>query len=73
VGDEVAFAGSANDPETGDVSASLVWSSQKDGPIGAGASFSVSDLTMGRHVITATATDPDGNAGSATISVRIRR
>ncbi|MEN8159413.1 MAG: PKD domain-containing protein [Myxococcota bacterium] len=73
VGDEVQFTGSASDPETGDVSASLVWTSQKVGEIGTGASFSLSGLTKGKHVITATATDPDGNVGSAAISVRIRR
>jgi DNA-binding YbaB/EbfC family protein len=59
--------------ETGNVSGTLVWSSQKDGVIGTGASFSRSGLSRGKHTITATATDPDGNQGSAQTSLHIRR
>jgi hypothetical protein len=72
-GSEVSFEGSAIDPETGDVSASLVWSSQKDGVIGNGPTFTTGSLTKGKHNITATATDPDGDSASAAISIRIRR
>ena len=67
------FAGSALDAESGDLSAGLVWSSQKDGVIGSGAAFSITTLTKGRHQVTATVTDPDGNTGSATVVVRVRR
>jgi hypothetical protein len=51
----------------------LVWTSQKDGVIGTGASFSRSGLSRGKHTITATATDPDGSQGSAQIGLHIRR
>jgi hypothetical protein len=71
--EQISFSGAANDPETGDVSGSLVWSSRKDGVIGSGPSFSVSVLSRGKHVITVTATDPGGKAGSAEISFHIRR
>jgi sugar lactone lactonase YvrE len=69
----ITFTATATDPETGNVSGTLVWSSQKDGVIGTGASFSRSGLSRGKHTITATATDPDGNQGSAQTSLHIRR
>ena len=71
--DPIAFTGSANDPETGDVSATLVWTSHKDGEIGRGASFSATSLSRGKHNVTVTATDPGGKAGSTILKLRIRR
>jgi len=67
--DPVTFAGSATDAQDGDVTASLVWVSDLDGPIGSGAGFSLSSLSVGTHAIVATAVDGDGNEGSAEISV----
>ncbi len=52
----IDFAGTASDPEAGDLSASLAWKSTVDGPIGAGASFSAT-LSGGVHTITATSSD----------------
>jgi hypothetical protein len=69
----IAFSGSANDPEAGDVSATLVWTSQKDGVLGQGPSFSATNLSRGKHNVTVTATDPGGKTGSAQISFRVRR
>jgi hypothetical protein len=65
----VTFAGSATDAQDGDVTASLIWVSDLDGPIGSGAGFSLSSLSVGTHGIVATAVDGDGNEGSAGISV----
>ncbi len=56
-GEAIAFAATASDPEDGDVTASLVWTSDLDGPIGTGGSFVRSDLSGGVHTLTATATD----------------
>jgi hypothetical protein len=67
------FSASANDPETGDVSSTLLWVSQKDGTLGTGPSFSLSGLSRGKHNITVTATDPGGKPGSATSSFHIRK
>ena len=67
--DPVTFTGGAVDAQDGDVTASLIWVSDLDGPIGSGASFSLSSLSLGNHAITATATDSDGNTGSAGITV----
>jgi len=71
VTDTISFSGSATDPEDGTLSGSaLVWSSQRDGPLGTGASISVS-LTPGAHQITLTATDSGSAIGSATIAVTV--
>ena len=49
----------------------LAWSSSLDGPLGSGASISVSDLSAGVHTITAQVTDSGGLAGSDTILVEV--
>lgn len=69
-GESVAFAGAAEDPEDGDVSASLVWTSDIDGQIGTGGSFSAS-LTAGSHTVTATAEDANGATGDAQVSLTV--
>ncbi|MFQ5399231.1 MAG: tandem-95 repeat protein [Anaerolineae bacterium] len=70
-GAQMSFTGLAIDQEDGNVSASLVWTSDVDGQIGTGASISTSSLSLGNHVITATATDSSGLTGSASIAVTI--
>ncbi|MFQ5889488.1 MAG: PKD domain-containing protein [Gemmatimonadota bacterium] len=71
-GQDVSFQGSASDPEDGALSgASLVWTSDLDGQIGTGASFTKSDLSVGTHVITLTATDSDGATGTATVQITV--
>ncbi|MFQ5529103.1 MAG: hypothetical protein ACE5FP_02015, partial [Gemmatimonadota bacterium] len=71
-GVSVSFAGSASDAEDGSLTGtSLVWASSLDGPIGTGASFNKSDLSVGVHSITLTATDSEGAVGSASITVTI--
>ncbi len=69
VGTPVAFSGSASDTQDGNLSSSLVWVSNLQGPIGTGASFSRADLAVGTHVITATATDSGNLPGSATVTI----
>jgi hypothetical protein len=70
-GASVSFSGSASDPEDGNISANLSWSSSLDGTIGSGASFSTSALSLGSHTITASVTDSDGLSGSAAISISV--
>lgn len=70
-GDVIQFIGSAHDPENGDLSDSLVWHSSLQGQIGTGPSFSRSDLVVGTHIITATATDNDGLQGSDTVTIEV--
>jgi hypothetical protein len=69
-GSPVNFTGTANDDE-GDLSANLSWTSNVDGAIGTGASFSTSTLSVGPHTITASVTDTGGLGGSDSITVTI--
>ncbi len=71
-GDSVSFSGSASDNEDGNISASLVWTSNLDGQIGAGASFSTSSLSVGSHTITASVSDSGGLSGDDTISITVQ-
>jgi hypothetical protein len=70
-GDSITFSGIASDFEDGDLTASLAWESDLDGPIGNGGSFSRSDMSVGVHTITATVTDTEGQTAfdSTTITV----
>lgn len=68
----VNFSGNASDPEDGTLTgASLVWTSDLDGNIGTGTSFSTSTLSGGTHEIVLTATDSQGGFGADTISFSI--
>ncbi len=71
-GDLVTFTGTATDPEDGDLSASLSWTSSLDGAIGSGASFGTSSLSLGTHTISASATDSDTNTVMAAITVHVQ-
>ncbi len=72
IGDAISFLGSAKDNKgnilTDD---SLVWTSSLDGQIGTGTSFESSDLSLGSHKITLTATDSDGLTGKDSIIITI--
>lgn len=71
-GAEITFQGSGDDPEDGNLTgASLVWTSDRDGEIGTGTSFTVADLSEGNHTITLTATDSEGETGTATVSITV--
>ncbi|TFG64467.1 MAG: hypothetical protein E4H28_05175 [Gemmatimonadales bacterium] len=71
-GASVTFTGSALDPEDGPITgAALVWSSNLDGSIGTGTSFSTTSLSGGTHTIVLTATDSEAAAGTDTITFSI--
>jgi Tol biopolymer transport system component len=71
-GEPITFQGQATDPEDGPLTgASLVWTSSIDGQIGTGESFTRSDLSVGTHTITLTATDSQGAIGTDSIIVTI--
>ena len=69
-GATILFEGTASDPEEGDLTDSLVWTSSIQGQIGGGGSFSYI-LEDGNHIITATATDSGGRTGSDSISITV--
>ena len=67
----VTFTGTATDDLQGDISSSIVWTSDVDGTLGTGASVSFTFATAGPRVITATATDAGGNSGSDSITITV--
>jgi PKD repeat protein len=66
----IDFSGTASDAEEGDLTAGLVWTSDLDGQIGTGGSFSAV-LSDGVHTITAEVTDSGGASGSDTVGVTV--
>lgn len=72
-GASITFTGSATDTEDGALTgSSLVWESDVDGQIGTGESVSASDLSVGHHIVTLTATDSEGATATAQRGVRVR-
>ena len=72
VGQPVTFSGNASDPDQGILSGeSMTWSSSLDGVLQSGASFSMDDLSSGRHLITLLAVDNQGAAAFDTVSIVI--
>ena len=69
-GTEINFAGMATDDLDGDLTASLEWSSDLDGVIGSGGSFS-QVLAVGAHTITATAMDSGGLVGTESLEITV--
>ncbi|MDP2859737.1 MAG: S8 family serine peptidase [Bacillota bacterium] len=71
VGVDVVFSGAASDPEDGNLSASLSWSSDREGAIGIGASVTHEFSVEGQRVITASVMDAQGNTGSSSVPSRL--
>src|SRR5207245_2937584 len=71
-GSPVTFSGTANDLEDGPLGARLVWTSDRDGTLGTGASITKA-LSPGPHRITAAVTDTGGLVGTATVGVTVVR
>jgi hypothetical protein len=69
-GESIAFSGTADDPEDGDLSGSIVWTSSIDGEIGTGSSVSAV-LSDGTHTITADVTDSGSLPASAAVSITV--
>lgn len=71
-GASIAFSGSGDDAEDGGLTgSSLVWTSDIDGQIGTGTSFTKKNLSTATHTITLTATDSQGATGQASISITV--
>jgi hypothetical protein len=71
-GTRLTFFGEALDPEEGDLSDSLRWTSSQDGVLGTGEMVDAV-LSLGTHTVTATATDGALGMGSARIRVTVTR
>jgi len=75
-GATVEFEGVATDPNgcggpCGMTGNSVVWSSDVDGQLGIGTKFNKSDLSIGDHTITLSATDPGGATGTESVGITI--
>jgi hypothetical protein len=70
-GTSISFSGTATDAQDGAMSGQLVWTSNLDGQIGTGSSFSNAGLRVGSHTVTATVTDSGGLGGSASVTFTI--
>jgi len=71
-GKPITFRATASDVIDGDRSSSITWSSNRDGAIGAGATLTLSTLSVGPHTITASATDLAGLTGIAQVMIEVR-
>ncbi len=69
-GGALSLSAIAADTEDGNLSSTIVWSSNLNGQIYVGASGTVV-LPGGNHVITATVTDSQGAVGNASVTVKI--
>lgn len=71
VGEAITFSGSASDLEDGILSASMIWNSSIDGVIGSGSSFTLSNLSVGIHTITAAVTNSKGISSLASVTITV--
>lgn len=65
------FTATGSDTEDGSVSANIVWTSTLSGLLGTGSTISVSNLAVGTHTITATASDNEDLTGSDTLTITV--
>ncbi|SCZ76745.1 S8 family serine peptidase [Acidaminobacter hydrogenoformans] len=72
VGDSITFTATASDPEDGDLTGAIAWSSNRDGALGTGGSFSLTTLSVGTHEIVATVTDSGGLTGSDLVGMTVK-
>ncbi len=70
-GATISFAGTADDNEDGDLTASLSWNSNTDGVVGTGGGSVSTVLNDGAHNITATVLDSSGSTGSDSVGVTV--
>jgi hypothetical protein len=70
-GAAIPFAASATDAQDGDLSAAIVWTSSLTGALGSGASLTLTNLSAGTHVVTASVSDAGGLAASASVTLTV--
>lgn len=71
-GTAINFQATASDAEDGDRTPNIQWTSNLNGAIGSGGSFSSSTLYVGSHQIVATVYDTAGNSASSLLNVVVQ-
>ena len=71
LGTVLNFAGTADDVESGDLTAGISWSSDIQGSFGTGGDAEVDTLSIGDHVVTASVVDSEGATGEDSINVTV--
>lgn len=71
LGSRVSFQANANDAQDGNLNSSIHWTSNLNGAIGTGGSFSTTSLSLGSHTITASVTDSGGMTTASSISLQV--
>jgi subtilisin len=69
-GSSILLHGSASDPEDGDLSLAITWTSNLDGALGSGGSVSAS-LSDGVHTVTAQVTDSENLTATDSVTVTV--
>ncbi len=67
----VTFVGTAVDDQDGDLSEAIFWSSDRDGILGVGQSYTTDELSRGFHQVTAEVTDSEGLSGFAFVELSV--
>jgi myo-inositol-hexaphosphate 3-phosphohydrolase len=70
-GTSITFTGTAGDSTDGNLTGSLMWSSDLKGPLGKGGTLATAALGPGLHVVSATSTDSGGLVGRASIALSV--
>jgi hypothetical protein len=70
-GTSVTFSGNATDAQDGNLSSKMTWTSNLQGQIGTGGTFSRTDLMSGTHTITVTVVDSGNLQASATFTINV--
>jgi hypothetical protein len=73
-GNTITFQAVAEDssPVVVDLTSSITWESNRDGPLGDGGTVQAT-LSEGVHIVTASATDAEGNRGVASIVISVTK
>ena len=66
----ITFTGTASDPEDGDLTSALQWTSDIDGPLGSSGTLNVT-LSEAVHTVRATVTDSGGASSSESVQVTV--
>jgi YD repeat-containing protein len=69
--DPVTMTATAFDTQDGLISANVQWSSSINGPLGTGASLTVSTLSVGTHTLRAFVQDSTNGKGAATVQITV--